>query len=107
VDERVSLEGLERRLELEGVLVTPAVGDVFENRGHMDGLGVDWPPIRAASRVPSLSGIQTGSRRSTDRGKVATVVTTPHYTGLSLKSRLTDGRDRSYAGPADSTRGGA
>ena len=63
--------------------------------------------IRAASRVPSLSGIQTGSRRSTDRGKLATVVTAPHYTGLSLKSRLTDGRDRSYAGAARFQWGGS
>ena len=38
----------------------------------------------AASRVPSLSGIQTGSRRSTARGNTLTVVTAPHYTGLSV-----------------------
>src|SRR6185503_11137851 len=36
---------------------------------------------RAASRVPSVSGIQTGSRRSTARGNALTVVTAPHYTG--------------------------
>ena len=37
--------------------------------------------MRAASRVPSFSGIQTGSRRSIARGKALTVVTAPHYTG--------------------------
>ena len=36
---------------------------------------------RAARRVPSLSGIQTGSSRWIVRGKAVTVLTAPHYTG--------------------------
>ena len=43
--------------------------------------------MRAASRVPSFSGIQTGSRRSIARGNALTVVTAPHYTGSRRVTR--------------------
>ena len=53
--------------------------------------GTGWVPAsvgshtRAARRVPSLSGIQTGSSRWIARGNVVTVVTASHYTDLSAR----------------------